>query len=265
MKTEKRSCPATRAWRDFLASSDWGRDRFFAVFTPEIPHSPSNPPQQYRDLYKDVDGLVGFQKTHYPMTTWFDELVWEILRPLELRGLEDDTLVLFFADNGLNSEVYLDPFNPEKNRGKASLSSLGMRTPFVFRWPKGTKRTAGKRYDDLVDLSDIFETLARVTGSDPKLRRVPPTGKHILRRLRRGKQLSRKEVIAQVGDASLQTFGRIVTTPEWRYVQDIKHDREELYAIDIDPREEHDLAPEAGDDVLDTFRDMIDDWVEEAL
>ncbi len=256
----ERPCPALQSWNDFLDSDPWEDGaRFFAMLTPEIPHVPTNPPRAYRDLYAGV-ALEKFQRLYYPMTTWFDELLAEVLASLRKRGLRNDTLIIFLSDNGGNSAEYLDPFYPEENRGKGSLYELGFRTPVILNWPAG-QLTGGKILPDLVSLSDVFITIAEVAQVEALLHPLV-RGSGLLNRVRGGRRANpRTEIITEFGSSgSRRTHGVVVRTPKWRYVHDIRNDTVELFAIDQDPREENDLAPGADPDDLVAFESLVKEW-----
>jgi uncharacterized sulfatase len=249
-------CAAMHHWHDFLDSvaEDVERNPFLALLTPEIPHGTKEAPQPYSDLYRDVP-LREFEREYYPVITWLDEVVFEILEALEKRGLRENTLIVYFVDNGYNAKFWLDAFHPEENRGKASLSELGFRTPVIFAGPGVA---AGDTYPDLVSLADIFTTIARIARV-PKEAFPTVRGYDLTRRLRNEAPASpRTAVLAEMNWG--ETHGIVVRTPQWRYIRDINRGEIELYAIDEDPHEEVNLADAVDPETLDAFEDLFDTW-----
>ena len=81
--------------------------------------------------------------------------IGRILSALDEQGLRDNTLVVFFSDNGGDSrESSSAPFNG----GKGTIFEGGIRTPCVMRWP-GRLR-AGAVTQHPVATQDLFPTLA---------------------------------------------------------------------------------------------------------
>ncbi|MGH0028541.1 MAG: sulfatase family protein [Myxococcota bacterium] len=148
-----------------LAFVDANANRpFFLWFAPKLPHLPHDPPKRFRDLYADADASAA-ARLYYASISWFDEAVGRLLDHLDARGLADDTLVVYLADNGW------DPRPPESAdqlalggpQGKKSLYELGFRTPIVLRGPgvPAPARHAGA----LVSIADLFPTLLEAAGA----------------------------------------------------------------------------------------------------
>lgn len=253
-----RPCPAMEAWPRFLDTlSTEAGDRFLAVFTPKLPHTPYDPPDAYRDAF-DSEDLVGAQSDFFPMVLWFDEFVWEVLHALNERDLRRDTVIVYFVDNGYNGTVLGDSFNPLGNRGKNSLYELGFRTPVVFQ---GAGVLGGEVRSDVVTLGDVFLTIADLTRSSRFVsRRV--RGHSLACRAAGGAPSPRSEAVTEFGEVDVnRSHGVIVRTPEWRYIRDIRNGTTELFAIDEDPDELLDLAPELLDAEMEAaFEALVDQW-----
>jgi len=84
-----------------------------------------------------------------------DEQIGGMLGQLERRGLRDNTIVLFFSDNGA-------PFPREKG----SLYDEGIRPPLILSWP-GTIRPGSVYRRGLVTLLDVTPTLLELAGGTP--------------------------------------------------------------------------------------------------
>ena len=114
------------------------KDRpFFLYFAPNAPHAASNlnkdrwqVPEKYLARYPGLDPKL--PRTRYmAMVTCLDEAIGEMCDTLRELGLERDTLVIFFSDNGGSG--------PGDNRplrgGKSQMTEGGLRVPFIARWP----------------------------------------------------------------------------------------------------------------------------------
>lgn len=117
-----------------------------------------------------------------------DHTVGRVLDALEANGMTEETLVIFTSDNGglwhswdfradddggappkTPRGQYTAGFDHHSNadwRGtKADIFEGGHRVPFLVRWPGKVK--AAQVSDALVELTDIFATVADITGSEP--------------------------------------------------------------------------------------------------
>lgn len=81
-----------------------------------------------------------------------DYYVGELDKELARQGIQDNTIVIFMADNGR-------PFPGSKTR----VYDAGMRTPFLIRWPKGIAARSSVSAG-LVSSIDIAPTLLKLAG-----------------------------------------------------------------------------------------------------
>ena len=86
--------------------------------------------------------------------------VGRILSKLDQLELSEDTIVLFFTDNGPNSYRW----NGGMKGLKGSIDEGGLRSPFLMRWPE--KISAGSSIDAISGAIDLLPTLAELAGID---------------------------------------------------------------------------------------------------
>jgi arylsulfatase A-like enzyme len=92
------------------------------------------------------------------MLETLDKSIGTILRELDELKLSNDTLVIFFSDNG-----HLGPKDSQPLRGsKADLYEGGIRVPMIVRWPGVVK--PGATCDVPVISIDFFPTLLEAIG-----------------------------------------------------------------------------------------------------
>lgn len=134
---------------DFMEKTD---SPWFVWFSPMMPHTPHNPPSEYRALYEGKD-LNNATADYYAMISWFDAVVGALLQKVE-----DDTIVIFLADNGyIQSE-----FAGFAQRGsKNSSYELGIRTQMLIRHPK---RAAIERIE-LANAVDVTATILSIAAA----------------------------------------------------------------------------------------------------
>ena len=104
------------------------------------------------------------------MVQSLDENVGRLLDTLDELKLADNTIIVFFSDNGGNMYNRVDGIPPTSNAplrgGKATLYEGGTREPCIVVWPGKTK--PGSRSDALLSSVDWMPTLLDMTGVKPK-------------------------------------------------------------------------------------------------
>ncbi|MGJ8658191.1 MAG: sulfatase family protein [Akkermansiaceae bacterium] len=136
---------------------------FFLYVPYGSPHSPVVPTEEWL-------GKSGLNK-HADFVMQTDNGVGQIMAALDKHGLEENTLIIFSADNGTSKGARIPELAAKGHlvsagfRGsKADLWDGGHRVPFVVRWPKHVK--AGSTSDQLICLTDLFATVSDITGKD---------------------------------------------------------------------------------------------------
>jgi arylsulfatase A-like enzyme len=186
--------------------------------------------------------------TYAAMVTRLDRYVGEIMDKLRALGLDKNTLIIFTSDNGPHTEGGNDPafFNSAGGlRGvKRDLYEGGIREPFIARWP-GVIR-AGSRSEMIGAFWDILPTcaaLAHVPGP-PRVDGVSlvPT------LLGRGRQVIHPWLYWEFHEDG----GRqAVRQGRWKavrqHVDQAPDGPLELYDLDADPAERHDVAAQHPD------------------
>ncbi len=159
-----------------------GETPFFGLFTYTLPHAELVQPrdsilQHYTELFTDDHDWGGQPWSRYNATTHthaqfagmitrLDAYVGDIMHKLEEKGLADNTILIFTSDNGPHEEGGADPtfFGRDgKLRGlKREIHEGGIRVPFILRWP--AKVGAGQTIDTPIIFYDMLPTFAELTG-----------------------------------------------------------------------------------------------------
>lgn len=99
------------------------------------------------------------RRTYAAMTVAMDEAIGRVLDKLRSAGLEENTLIIFFSDNGgptmPGTTINGSRNNPLRGSKRTTLEG-GVRVPFVWQW-KG-KLPAGAVYDQPVIQLDVLPT-----------------------------------------------------------------------------------------------------------
>lgn len=115
---------ATEAIRQ-LKSRDASKPCFIEVAF-NAPHVPLSAPDELMKKYENNGGV------YYAAIDAMDSAIGRILTALDDQKLRDNTLVLFYSDNGAGRRF---SSNTPLNAGKDTVYEGGIRTPCLMRWP----------------------------------------------------------------------------------------------------------------------------------
>jgi uncharacterized sulfatase len=146
---------------DFLDEAAANEKPFFLWYAPMLPHDPHNPPQRLLDKYKDKTDSIHIAR-YWAMVQWWDETCGTVLDHLDKKGLAENTIVIYLADNGWIQDPAAAKFAP---RSKRSHYDGGLRTPIMIRWP--TKILPRRDDKTLASSIDLMPTIAAACGVAP--------------------------------------------------------------------------------------------------
>lgn len=135
---------------------------FFAYYAMALPHWPVNPTpdsEEWADPAMRLD-----ESDHYfpDMVHYLDKIVGQLEEGLAAAGLKENTLIVFYSDNGTDTKVTTQFRGEAIQGGKASPLQTGIRVPLIAHWPG--RINPGQIKDDLIDASDFLPTLAELAG-----------------------------------------------------------------------------------------------------
>ena len=152
---------------------------FFVNFWLFSVHSPWNARTDYIEHFKKKTDPANPQKNplYAAMVKSMDDAVGRLLRHLDESGEAENTLIVFWSDNGgyAYPPRQTDPAgfadipatsNLPFRSGKASLYEGGTREPGIVVWPGKVK--AGSTADFLIQSTDLYPTLLHAAGAEPK-------------------------------------------------------------------------------------------------
>ncbi len=145
---------------DFIDHAVAEKKPFFVWYAPFLPHTPHTPPERLFKKYKAKGVASDFVANYYAMVEWFDETCGQLLDRLEQKGLTQNTLVVYIADNGWIQQENAGGFAP---RSKQSANEGGIRQPTLFSWPGVIQ--PGRRGDQLCSSIDIVPTALAAAGA----------------------------------------------------------------------------------------------------
>lgn len=142
-----------------------GREKgkpFFLYFSLPSPHAPIIPNDEF--LGKSEAGGYG------DFMVQSDWVAGQVIKALAENGLEENTIVIFSADNGpehyaFNRAETFQHFSMGEFRGlKRDVWEGGHHVPFVIKWPGEIQ--AGSVSNEVISQVDIMATLAAITGAE---------------------------------------------------------------------------------------------------
>jgi arylsulfatase A-like enzyme len=159
------------------------KERPFFCYVPfNTPHSPFAVPEEYWQRFKnrpiEMRGSLGEREALdetrcvLAMCENIDWNVGRVLRKLEELRLTEDTIVIYFSDNGPDSLRW----NGGMKGKKASTDEGGVRAPFFIRWPG--KIRPGIRVTEIAGAIDLLPTLKSLVGIEFKSEK-PLDGKDV--------------------------------------------------------------------------------------
>ena len=98
------------------------------------------------------------------MIEYMDSAVGNLMSGLRQRKLDENTIVIFYSDNGTHLQVFSKLKDGRTIQGgKATPKQTGIHVPLIVHWPK---RFAPSVCDDIIDASDFFPTLLELAGAE---------------------------------------------------------------------------------------------------
>lgn len=140
-------------------------DRYLEKYGAEkVPRYDPARDGNYKDYYDKYAGpeVVGekYRRWYLANLNCLDDNIGRLLDALDALGLQQDTLVVFFSDNG--GSPLTGALNKPLSGSKYNLLEGGIRVPFMMRYPGRFPR--GKVYSHIVSSLDIVPTCLEAAG-----------------------------------------------------------------------------------------------------
>src|ERR1051325_6638381 len=241
-----------------LSFIEQNKSRPFFCYVPfNTPHSPFCVPDEYWNRFKDAPIALRGQDgadEDLPVTrcalAMCENLDWNVgrmLRRLDELKLADNTIVIYFSDNGPNSWRW----NGGMKGRKGSTDEGGVRVPFLIRWPGKIK--PGTSVREIAGVIDLLPTLASMAG-------VPLISSKSLD----GKDLS-PLLYGTARDWPDRTIFSHNSGPVSTRTQRYRLDKDgALFDMVADPGQKKDIAGEKPD-VATKLKDAVANWRKEVF
>ncbi len=253
-------------------ASRWIRQRDqskpFFLYMPFIaPHTPLEAPDELKQKYADLKDRRGkarskntdqtrlinklmLQPSARPLyaavVDAMDQAIGRVLQTLDEQGIADNTIVLFFSDNGGAAYATGGADNAPLRGGKGEVFEGGIRVVSLLRWPQRLK--AGQTMNSTMTVMDVFPTLAEAAGIAPRNQR-DFDGRSLWPAIAEGKAMARDELVFFASETPIRgRFNLTAFDDEWKLVQEVEQGllsatvTNYLFRIQDDPYEYHNLA-----------------------
>ena len=229
---------------------------FFVYLPYNTPHSPMQVPDRWWDKFRDHPlplrhrdnkEVMEHARAALAMCENIDWNVGRLLARLDELQLNDNTIVVFFHDNGPNGNRW----NGDMKGRKGSTDEGGVRSPLLIRWPQRIK--PGTKIDRIAGAIDLLPTLTDLAG----LTRSPT------------KPLDGVSLKPQLLGNTDQWADRLLFQ-SWRGRVSVRSQRYrldhegKLFDITNDPGQRRDLR-HASEDVAERLLDAAARWRKEVL
>lgn len=243
---------------DFIDGAVDADEPFFVWYAPMLPHRPHNPPERLLKKYRDATPSLHVAK-YWAMVEWFDETCGAILDHLDDKGIAENTMVIYLADNGWIQA----PDSPKSDpRSKLSQYDGGLRTPIIVRW---LGKVLPAEVDQLATSLDIAPTILKAAGLKPpsEMPGIDLLDDEALKR--------RRSLFGEIFTHNAVDIHRPATSLRYRWMIDetwklilpapwnTPDGAVELYDLKADPFETKNLADEHPDRAGEMTR-RVDDW-----
>ena len=204
---------------------------FFVYLPYNTPHSPMQVPDRFWNKFKNHelpmrhrDGKENLLHTRaaLAMCENIDWNVGRILDKLKQLELANDTIVLFFHDNGPNGARW----NGDMKGRKGSTDEGGVRSPLLVRWTN--KIPAGHKVNEVAGAIDLLPTLADLCEVEVS-RTAPLDGVSLKQPIMGGKYVWPERMIFNAWRNQLS-----VRTQRYRL-----DNKGKLFDITVDPEQRH--------------------------
>ena len=248
----------------WLDKKSHGDKPFFIACGIQKPHVPFWAPQKYFDMYpreklvippalvgdwKDIPPLAmvkrfkafGFEldkendalrraytQAYHACVSFIDAQIGLLLDAVKRNGHWEDTIIIFISDHGYHlGEHYM--------WGKVSLFEECARVPMIVRVPGRTR--AGTSTAGLTELVDLYPTLCELCGIKAPAHLQGQSFAGLV-----DKPSGEGKETAYTVVSRGKTLGRSIRTARWRYAEWGSSSAAELYDLEKDPAEHHNLV-----------------------
>ncbi|KZS38824.1 sulfatase [Aquimarina aggregata] len=208
---------------------------FFLFMSYNAPHTPLEAKKEDLEMFSNIEDKN--RRTYAAMVHAVDRGVGKMVEALKTTGEYENTLIIFFSDNG--GKLSKGANNFPLKEGKGSVYEGGFRIPMFFHWPG--KVASGMIYNYPVSALDLYPTLTALANANSK---IPAdkvlTGKNIWDGFLMNKEVKQGDYIFTMRHRT--GFSDVgVRSGKWKAVK-ANDQKWELFNIEEDIEESNDIS-----------------------
>ena len=238
------------------------KEKPFFLYVPFLaPHSPVQAKDEDIAKYSHrLDSPRAPQKTYAAMVDSMDQAIGSILDELDSQGIADNTIVLFFTDNGGFYNFGAD--NAPLKGQKLDPYEGGVRVVSVMRWPDVIP--ADTVNENVISVMDLLPTLTRAAGIESLHEKAIDGVDRWDAILGQGEKHRGYPLIFTSNVPEYNRFQYGVLDGPWKLYQEVDHLRREtkvrteLYNVWDDPNETTDIKDQHPAE-LQRLQDILDE------
>jgi arylsulfatase A-like enzyme len=248
-----------------------GRDFQENIYMPFIaPHTPLDAPEDLQQKYADLEDnrqparskntdetrkinklmmIPSARPMYAAVVDGMDQAIGQVLDTLDDEGIADNTIVLFFSDNGGAAYATGGADNVPLRGGKGETWEGGIRVVSLLRWP--TALEGGGQMQQIMTAMDVFPTLAAAAGLEPANETFELDGRDMWPAIARGEKIPRGDLVFFASETPIRgSFMFTAFNDHWKLVQEVQQGllsatvTNYLFRISEDPNEYNNLASE---------------------
>ncbi|WP_111977878.1 sulfatase family protein [Algibacillus agarilyticus] len=232
-ETEYITDALSREASSFIETAGDKKQPFFLYLAYNAPHTPLEAKAEDEAMFPNIKDKK--RKTYAGMVYAVDRGVKRIVDSLKATGQYDNTLIVFFSDNG--GKLKAGGSNMPLRGSKGDVLEGGFRTPMFFHWPD--KIPANNSYNHTVSTLDLFPTFASL-GKATVAKTKKLDGKNIFTNLLNNTSARAGEsiyVLRHKADLSNAAARR----DNWKIIRN-HNEPWRLYDVEKDKSEKNDLS-----------------------
>ena len=227
-----------------------------------VPHTPIQEEEKWLTIYKaSIEN--DSRRAYAASVTHMDYAIGQLIKTLDDEKLRENTLVIFFSDNGGQenwtnvTDKYDGIHGPYDSLGdnrplrdwKGSLYEGGIRVPAVFNWPGKIKAA---KVNEIISVNDIFPSLTYLAGINlPSQAMIE--GDSVWKALVNGTPLGRRTFYWRTNGQFALRKG------DWKLIytgKTLDEGNHELFNLANDPYEKQDVAKDNHDIVASMLEEV---------
>jgi len=253
------------------------QEKPFFIYMPMLaPHTPLQAPADLIAKYADMDderppsrsemadrtrliskvtGRGSARPIYAAVVDAMDQAIGQVMDTLDKQGVSDNTLVLFFSDNGGATYASGGADNSPLRGGKGDTFEGGIRVVAVARWPE--QLPAGGTVNSIVSVMDVLPTLMAAAEIEATTH-YPLDGSNMLAAITGQAYIPREKPLFFISETPFKDrINATVFDEDWKLVQKIHAGlnsidvENHLFKIQSDPYETNNLAEQHPEVVAD--------------